>query len=581
MSGIITTSGRWVDKEDDGMAGLVECVPNFSEGRDRAVLDAITREIEGVEGVRLLDVDPGADTNRTVVTFVGTPAGVAEAAFRSIRSASERIDMSKHKGAHPRMGATDVCPFVPVSGVTMDECAEIARRVGERVGRELEIPIYLYEHAATRPDRRSLADIRVGEYEGLEAKLKNPDWKPDFGPAKFNPRAGATVIGAREFLIAYNVNLNTRDKKLANEIALNIRETGRIARGADGLPMVDEKGQQVRAPGLLKAVRAVGWTIEEYGCAQVSINLLNYHVTPVHAAFEACVVEAAKLGLRVTGSELVGLIPLEAIRMAGRYYLARQGKSTGVPEAELVHVAVQSLGLSAISPFDPEKKIIEYQVRGGRKALVDRTVRGFVDELSTDSPAPGGGSVAALCGALGAALGAMVANLTVGKKGFESVKDEMIRIADDGQALKDAFLEDIDRDTDAFNAMMAAGRLPKKTPGEIAARDRAVQEASMNGILVPFGVLERCRAVLDLAEAVAERGNPNSASDAAVAALSAVACAEGAYDNVMINLPGITDREWAGDIAGRAKTILAENKRWGEEIASAIRKRLEDQSEGI
>jgi glutamate formiminotransferase / formiminotetrahydrofolate cyclodeaminase len=560
------------------MAALVECVPNFSEGRDRAVLDAIARVIEGVDGVRLLDVDPGADTNRTVVTFVGSPDAVAEAAFRAIRCASERIDMSKHKGAHPRMGATDVCPFVPVGGVSMEECAEIARRVGERVGREIGIPIYLYEHAASRPERQSLANIRVGEYEGLEAKLKDPAWKPDFGPATFNARAGATVIGAREFLIAYNVNLNTRDKKLANEIALNIRETGRLAKDPSGQQILDEAGNPLRKAGLLKAVRAVGWTIEEYGCAQVSINLLNYNVTPVHAAFEACVEEAAKLGLRVTGSELVGLIPLEAVLMAGRYYLARQGKSTGVPESELVHVAVQSLGLAAISPFDPAKKIIEYRVREGRSLLVDRTVRGFVDELSSDSPAPGGGSVAALCGALGAALGAMVANLTIGKKGFEAAHAEMVAIAEKGQTLKDAFLDDIDRDTDAFNAVLAARRLPKKTPEEIAARDAAIEAAQKHAVLVPFGVLERTGAVLDLAEAVAARGNPNSASDAAVAALAAGACAEGAYDNVVINLPGVTDRDWASQTADKAKLALTWCRERSARIAGEVRAKLEAES---
>jgi glutamate formiminotransferase/formiminotetrahydrofolate cyclodeaminase len=560
------------------MAALVECVPNFSEGRDRSVLDAIAREIAGTDGARLLDVDPGADTNRTVVTFVGSPEAVAEAAFRAIRCASERIDMSKHKGAHPRMGATDVCPFVPVSGVTMEECAEIARRVGERVGRELSIPVYLYEHAATRPEWRSLANIRAGEYEGLDAKLRDPAWKPDFGPAKFHARAGATVIGAREFLIAYNVNLNTRDKKLANEIALNIRETGRIAKGPDGQTLLDSSGNAVRRAGLLKSIRAVGWTIEEYGCAQVSINLLDYHVTPVHAAFEACVDEAAKLGLRATGSELVGLIPLEAVLMAGRYYLARQGRSTGVPEAELVHVAVQSLGLSSISPFDPAKKIIEYRVRGERALLVDRTVRGFIDELSTDSPAPGGGSVAALCGSLGAALGAMVANLTIGKKGFEAARAEMVAVAEKGQALKDAFLDDIDRDTDAFNAVLAARRLPKKTAGEIAARDAAIEEAQKGAVLVPMGVLERTGAVLDLAEAVAARGNPNSASDAAVAALAAGACAEGAYDNVMINLPGMADRDWAARTADKAKLALTWCRERSAKIAGEVRGRLETEA---
>ena len=561
------------------MAGLVECVPNFSEGRDRSVLDAIGREIESVDGARLLDVDPGADTNRTVVTLVGTPAAIAEAAFRAIRCAAERVDMSKHHGAHPRMGATDVCPFVPVSGVTMEDCVAIARAVGERVGRELGIPIYLYEHAATRPERQSLANIRAGEYEGLEAKLKDPEWKPDFGPAAFNPRTGATVIGAREFLIAYNVNLNTRDRKLANEIALSIRETGRIARSKEGEPLTDASGNAIRQAGMLKAIRAVGWTIEEYGCAQVSINLLNYHITPVHAAFEACVEEAAKLGLRVTGSELVGLIPLEAVRMSGCYYLARQGKSTGVPEAELVHVAVQSLGLSSISPFDPAKKIIEYRVREGRSLLVNRSVRGFVDELSTDSPAPGGGSVAALCGALAAALAAMVANLTVGKKGFEGVRDEMVGIAEQGQNLKDAFLDDIDRDTEAFNGVIAARRLPRKTEEEVQARDAAIEAASKGAVLVPLGVLERTEAVLNLADSVAARGNPNSASDAAVAALAAGACAEAAHDNVMINLPGIADRAWATDIAMRARAALTACTELSDRISGDVRTHLEREAE--
>ncbi len=558
------------------MAALVECVPNFSEGRDRTILDAIAREITGVDGVRLLDVDPGADTNRAVVTFVGPPAGVAEAAFRAIRCAAEKIDMRAHKGAHPRMGATDVCPFIPVSGISMEECVGIAREVGERVGRELRIPIYLYEHAATRPEWKSLANIRVGEYEALESKLRDPNWKPDFGPAAFNAKAGATVIGAREFLIAYNVNLNTRDKRLANEIALNIRETGRLARDANGNTILDASGDPVRKAGRLQAVRAVGWTIPEYGCAQVSINLLDYHITPPHAAFEACVEEAANLGVRVTGSELVGLIPLEAVRMAGRFYLERQGKSTGVPEAELVHVAVQSLGLASITPFDPAKKIIEYRVREGRSLLVDLSVRGFVDELSTDSPAPGGGSVAALCGALAGALAAMVANLTVGKRGFESARSEMVQIADQGQVLKDLFLGDIDRDTDAFNAVMAANRLPKKTPEEQSSRETAIQEANRVAILVPFGVLERVDAVLEIAEAVAARGNPNSASDAAVAALAAGACAEGAYDNVMINLPGIADRSWAAEIAKRSAGLLQAAKVRSEAIASGIRARLEE-----
>jgi glutamate formiminotransferase/formiminotetrahydrofolate cyclodeaminase len=473
------------------------------------------------------------------------------------------------------MGATDVCPFVPVSGVTMEECAAIARKVGERVGRELGIPIYLYEHAASRPERKSLADIRAGEYEGLEAKLRDPNWAPDFGPARFHARAGATVIGARPFLIAYNVNLNTRDRRLANEIALSIRETGRLARDANGEVKRDAAGNQVRQEGKLRAVRAVGWTIPEYGCAQVSINLLDYTVTPVHAAFEASAEEAAKLGLRATGSEIVGLVPLEAMLLAGRYYLARQGKSTGVPESELIHIAVHSLGLSSVSAFDPQKKIIEYTVREGRGTLIDRSVRGFVDELSTDSPAPGGGSVAALCGSLGAALATMVANLTIGKKGFEAAREEMVRVAEEGQKLKDAFLDDIDHDTEAFNAMMAAGRLPKKTPEEAAAREAALQEATREAIVVPLGVLERTARVLELAAATAARGNPNSVSDAAVAALAAGACAEAAYDNVLINLPGVADRAWAAEIRSRAHAILGNVEARAREIAAGVRARLE------
>lgn len=562
------------------MAGLVECVPNFSEGRDQSVLEAIGREIESVDGVRLLDMDPGADTNRTVVTMVGPPEGVAEAAFRAIKCASERIDMSKHSGAHPRMGATDVCPFVPVSGVTMDDCVEISREVAERVGNELGIPVYLYEHARMRDDRQSLADIRVGEYEALEAKLAQPEWAPDFGPAEFNPKTGATVMGAREFLIAYNVNINSRDKRLATQIALSVRERGRIKRDAEGTAMRDENGKLLRVPGLLQACRAVGWTIPEYGRAQVSINLTNYHITPVHTAFETCVEEGAKNGVRVTGSELVGLIPLEAMLMAGHFYLERQGKSTGVPEAELVHVAIQSLGLNEVAPFDPKKKIIEYVVREGEEKLVDMSVRGFVDELSTDSPAPGGGSVAALCGSLGAALSAMVANLTIGKKGFGDVQDEMIDIAESGQELKDAFLDDIDRDTDAFNSVMAAARLPKKTDEDKAAREEAMQEASREAIEVPLAVLERTAEVLELAAAVAERGNPNSASDAAVAALSAGACAEGAYDNVMINLPGITDKDWCDEVADRARAALDASTARAAEIAGEVRAKLEEEAAG-
>ncbi len=557
------------------MRKLVECVPNFSEGKDRAVLDAIAAEISGVAEVVLLDVDPGAATNRTVVTFVGSPEGVAEAAFRAIRRAAALIDMSAHHGEHPRMGATDVCPFVPVSGVTMEECAEIARQVGERVGRELGIPIYLYENAASRPERQSLANIRAGEYEGLPDKLKDPEWAPDFGPAVFNPRSGATVIGAREFLIAYNVNLNTRDGKLANRIALNIRETGRLKKDAAGNPVLDSAGNKVREPGLLPAVRAVGWYIKEYGCAQISINLLDYNVTPPHVAFEACAEEARKLGLRATGSELVGLIPLAAVVDAGRYYLERTGKSSGVPERELVHIAARSLGLSEISAFDPDQKIIEYKIRDAKSSLVEMTVRGLADELSTDSPAPGGGSVAALCGALGGALGAMVANLTVGKKSCEGSWEAMKVAARRGQELKDWFLSAVDEDTAAFDRVMAAFRLPGKSPEEAAVRAKAVEEATRGATEVPLSVLERSLLVLDLAAETAAKGNPNSVSDAGVAALCARTCAEGAWLNVLINLKNLADVAWAAATREKAAGLRAQAVERTEQILKDVESRIQ------
>ncbi len=537
------------------MQKLVECVPNFSEGRDRGILDAIAASIREVEGVRLLDVDPGAATNRTVFTFVGSPEPAMEAAFRAVVRAAELIDMSKHHGEHPRMGATDVCPFVPVSGLSMEECAAMARQVGERIGRELSIPVYLYDQAASSPERVSLANIRAGEYEGLSEKLKSPEWKPDYGPAVFNPRTGATAVGAREFLIAYNVNLNTRDKKLANEIALSIRETGRLKRDAAGKPVVDAKGNKVYTPGLLKAVRAVGWYIEEYGCAQISINLLNANITPPHVAFEACVEEARRLGLRVTGSELVGLIPRSALLAAGKFYLARAGKSIGVPERELCHTAVRSLGLSELGAFDLDKKVIEYAIRDTKGSLVEMTTRGFADELSSESPAPGGGSVAALCGALGGALAAMVANLTIGKKGLEASWEPMRELAPKGQELKDWFLAAVDEDTAAFNRVMDAFRLPGKTPEETALKERAVQEATKGAAEVPLSVLERSLEVLALAAATVRQGNPNSVTDAGVAALCARTCAEGAALNVQINVKSLLDTAWATHTRKKAEEL--------------------------
>ncbi|MCR4410658.1 MAG: glutamate formimidoyltransferase [Candidatus Saccharicenans sp.] len=534
---------------------IVECVPNFSEGRDRAKIQAIVREIEATPGVKLLDVDPGEATNRTVVTFIGSPESVKEAAFKSIRKAAELIDMSQHKGAHPRIGATDVCPFVPVSGVTMEDCVRLAHELGRRVGEELGIPVYLYEEAATRPDRKNLATIRAGEYEGLADKLRDPNWKPDYGPAVFNPRSGATVIGAREFLIAYNINLNTRDRKIAQEIASHLRESGRPKKDKKGNIVYDKNGQPVKVPGKFKAVKAVGWYIDEYGIAQISINFTNYKITPPHIVFDEACRLAEKLGVRVTGSELVGLIPLEALLMAGRHYLEKQGKSPGVPEKELVRIAVRSLGLSDIVPFDPAKKIIEYQFPPDEKSLLRLRLNEFADELSMDSPAPGGGSVAALCGSLSAALSAMVANLTVGKKGYEQSFDLMTTVALRGQKLKDELLQAVDLDTRAFNRVMEAYRLPKATEEQAKEREAAIEEASKEATLVPLSVLEKSLELVELAWLAASHGNRNSVSDAGVAGLTARSCGLGAYYNVRINLPGLKDEKFKKKTLARAEQL--------------------------
>ncbi len=539
------------------MAKLVECVPNFSEGRNRAVIDAIAGTISGLSDVKLLDVDPGADTNRTVYTFVGTPEAVAEAAFRAAARALELIDMSAHSGAHPRIGAMDVCPIVPVSDVTMDECVAVARAIGGRIGAELQLPVYFYEYAATSETRRSLAAIRAGEYEGLPRKLQDPEWTPDCGPAAFNPRFGATVVGAREFLIAYNVNLNSRDRRLANEIALTIREGGRLKRDARGNAVTDEHGNQVRVPGRLKAVRAIGWYIEQYRQAQVSINLTSFKASPLHVVFETVREEAERLGLLVTGSELVGLTPLQPIVDAGRFYLRKQGKSAGAPERELVELAVRSLGLAQLAPFDPDKKIIEYQfAKPG--PLVSMAVDRFVDEVSTDSPAPGGGSVAALAGSLGAALAAMVANLTVGKKTYEAVWQELSDLAERAQAVKTRLVEAVDEDTSAFNGVLAAMRLPKATPDEQAARDLAVEQAYQYAARVPLETARQCLDALRLSAEVVRKGNVSSASDGGVAALVARAGIEGSALNVLANLGSVKNDTFKAGCRQEIERLTAE-----------------------
>lgn len=525
---------------------LIECVPNFSEGREPAVIRQITDAIAAVEGVKLLNTDPGKATNRTVVTFVGAPAAVIEAAFRGIEKAAELIDMSQHKGEHPRMGATDVCPLVPIANISMAETAEWARKLGERVGRELNIPIYLYEAAATRPERKNLATIRAGEYEGLAEKLKNADWKPDFGEAVFNAKAGATVIGARDFLVAYNINLNTTSVRRANSVAFDVREQGRTVTDAKGKPVLDEKGEPKREAGACKAVKGIGWFIEEYGIAQVSMNLTDINVTPLHIAFDETCKSAERRGLRVTGSELVGLVPKSVLLDAGKYFLQKQKRSLGISEREIIKIAVETLGLNAISPFKPEERIIEYLLEDPAKTPLSKmSLKTFVDETASESPAPGGGSVAAYLGSLGAALGAMVANLSSHKRGWDEKWEFHSKYAEKGQYLKDALLQKVDEDTQAFNNIMNAMQLPKKTDAEKVARKNAIQVATRGAIETPLSTMRLATEAFDLLEVMANEGLAASISDIGVGALCARAAVWGAYLNVKINLGGYEDADFA------------------------------------
>ncbi len=535
---------------------IIECVTNISEGRDKSIINSVADSVRNIIGVKLLDVDSGEATNRTVFTFVGEANLVCEAAFRLIETASKLIDMKNQKGEHSRIGATDVCPLIPISGISIEECIQLSKKLAERVGNELRIPIYLYEHAATSPQRKNLADIRKGEYEGLSEKIKLPEWKPDYGPTIFNSKSGATVIGVRDFLIAYNVNLNTTDQKLANEIAFRIREQGRVKRDSDGNILRNKNGESIKIPGTLKNVKAVGWFIKEYNQAQISINLTNFKITPPHVAFEECVKEANSLGLRVTGSEIIGLIPKEAMLIAGRYFLEKQGKSPGLPENNLIEIAIQSLGLSDISLFEPNKKIIENVLEENVNSLNNLTVRQFVDELSTDSPAPGGGSAAALSGSIAAGLVAMVANLTVGKKGYESVFDEMKNISISAQKLKDELLLLVDEDTNAFNKLMEAIRLPKKSEEEISKRNKLIEETTLYASEVPLQTMEKSFEVLSLAKIVSEKGNKNSNSDAGVAILLSRSAIKGGAMNVEINLKELQESEQKKSIQNKMKNIL-------------------------
>ncbi len=549
------------------MPPLIECVPNFSEGRDPAVIRQITDAIESVEGVRLLNVDPGKATNRTVVTFVGEPDAVVEAAFRAIRTAGELIDMRHHTGEHPRMGATDVCPLIPISGISMEETAAHATRLAERVGNELHLPVYLYEAAQPDRTRSNLAVIRSGEYEGLAQKMARPEWRPDFGPNAFDARRGATVIGARDFLVAYNINLNTTSTRRANAVAFDVREAGRNTTGPNGEP--------ANQPGTLKAVKAIGWFIEEYGVAQVSMNLTNIHVTPVHVAFDEVCRAADARGMRVTGSELVGLVPLSCLTDAGRYFLEKQQRSTGVSDAELVRIAVRSLGLDELAPFKPEERVIEYLLASDAGApLVQMSLKAFMDETASESAAPGGGSIAAYVGALGAALGTMVANLSSHKRGWDARWKEFSDHAVVGQRHAAELLTLVDDDTRAFSRVMACFGMPKGTDAEKAARHAAIQEATRGATLVPFRVMEVSLESMTLIRVMAEHGQENSVSDAGVGALCARSAVLGAWLNVKINAAQLKDRVFADDLLARGAQMVDAANRREAEILEIVDRRM-------
>lgn len=602
------------------MKKVIECVPNFSEGRDRAIIKQITDVIEGVQGIQLLDVDPGESTNRTVVTFIGEPEPVKEAAFHAVQKAAELIDMSAHAGEHARFGATDVCPFVPVAGATMEECAEIAREVGQRIGEELGIPVYLYEHAASTLERRNLADVRSGEYEGLPDKLARPEWKPDFGPAAFNEKSGATAVGAREFLIAYNINLNTSDRRYANEIAYEIRERGRWKRagniepfyykgdvvyfeegkfpdgnsdfvagsfqelaefyknkyGSDlveryqsiGLDPDDLIGRPVYKDGMFTHLKGIGWVVDDYHCAQVSLNLTNYKITAPQDVLEAARELATNRGIVITGSEVVGVVPFDAMRQAGHFYLRRMQKSTGIPARDVVTTAVQAMGLGDVAEFDIDKKVIGLPVQEG--PLVNLTVSEFVDEVSRDTPAPGGGSIAALAGALGSALASMVVNLSIGKGEYDSRYDELCQLAEKAQAAKDELIQAIDEDTEAFNEVITGMRMAKDTPEQIALRSTAIRAGYQLAARVPLRTAQLCRQVLELCQAAADIGNQAVMSDAGVGALMAYAGVQGAIHNVRINLPHTKDDEFIAEMNSTLGDLLSESG----EICEAIQKQV-------
>ncbi len=564
------------------MERLIECVPNFSEGRDMSVIDGIVNAISSVEGVKVLNVDPGAATNRTVVTFTGSPEAVCEAAFRGVKKAQQTIDMRRHHGEHPRIGATDVLPLIPLAGITMEETAALARQLGERVGRELGIPVYCYENAAATDERRNLATCRAGEYEGLEKKLADPRWKPDYGPCEYNEsvaRSGATVIGARDFLLAVNFNLNTTSTRRANAIAFDVREKGRPKREGGspvGKRILDADGNPIMLPGTLKGTKAIGWYIAEYGIAQVSMNIVDMNATPLHVAYEEVCRKAEARGVKVTGCEVVGLLPRKALIEAGRYYLQKQKRSVGISEDEIVKIAVRSMSLNDLAPFNPREKVIEYLIADKSPKLIDLSCKDFAYNTASESPAPGGGSVSAYMGSLGAALGTMVANLSSHKAGWDDRWEYFSNIADKGHKLADELLALVDEDTDAFNKIMDVFAMPKDTEQEKQARRQALESATLHATHVPYRTMSKAAECFDVLEAMIDNGNPNSISDAGVGVLAVGAAIQGALLNVRINAAGLKDRECASKLVGEAVLLGLESEKRKEALLAKIDGKLTD-----
>jgi len=560
------------------MEQLIECVPNFSEGLDLSIIKQITDECEKIDGIKLLNVDPGKTTNRTVVTFVGNPQAVIDAAFNAIKKAGELIDMSKHKGEHPRMGATDVCPLIPIKNISLQQTAIYAQKLAKRVGEELNLPIYLYEEAQTNKKRSNLSEIRAGEYEGYFKKILLPEWKPDFGPQIFDEKRGATVIGARDFLVAYNINLNTTSTRRANSIAFDVREAGRVLRDGDpitGKVILNADGSPKSIPGSLKSVKAIGWYIQEYGVCQISMNLTNINITPIHIAFDEVVKKASERGIRVTGSELIGLIPLKGMLDAGKYFLNKQKRSVGVSESELIKIAVKSMGLDELAPFNPEERIIEYVLKNTADSkLINMNLATFADETASESPAPGGGSISAYVGSLGVSLATMVANLSSHKKGWDNRWQEFSIWAEKGQNLKDQLINLVDADTKAFNDIMSAFNLPKSTDEEKKKRTQCIQEATKYAIEVPFKVMQLSFDSMYLIKTMAIEGNPNSVSDAGVGALCARSAVMGAFMNVRINASGLDDKKFVDEIISKGKLIEKQTIAAETEILSIVNEKI-------